>query len=338
MVTIMSKLNKGDNMSDNKLTPSTISSALSFDKRFYTPEEKATLVQQYGQKQADYIEKQVNNAQTHADLVSAKRPFAEMNNVSNEALRQQQATATTNETARVKNANPTVKDKAMGLLNPKTLAELAGGYETVTNHPTVGLPLMALGMLGGNAGAIGGAGNILSKIGGSAIPGALGSMVATSPNTVPQGGTATTMNNNLQSSALAQALQEALQYPYMSSSLSSVLPSLIGMGTQAEATQNQAQNVANLIAQSGGGQGPVMGMLSRLGQTVTGGPASFLGSNLNTQEQALAKDFAASGLSSPMLPQVTQNQSTVQQSLAGINRLLGALGGGQMNGGTALAQ
>lgn len=70
--------------------------------RTITPEEKSQLVEQFGQKQADHIETAVNEAQTHQDLVKAKLPFAQMNNLSSQALNDAKASATTRAVARVK--------------------------------------------------------------------------------------------------------------------------------------------------------------------------------------------------------------------------------------------
>lgn len=70
--------------------------------RTITPEEKTGLVEQFGQKQADHIESAVNEAQTHTDLVHAKLPFAQMNNLSSLALNDMKATGTSRALARAK--------------------------------------------------------------------------------------------------------------------------------------------------------------------------------------------------------------------------------------------
>jgi hypothetical protein len=70
--------------------------------RTISPEEKASLVEQFGQKQADHIEQAVNDAQTHTDLVKAKLPFAQMNNLSGLAMNDMKATGTARALARAK--------------------------------------------------------------------------------------------------------------------------------------------------------------------------------------------------------------------------------------------
>lgn len=70
--------------------------------RMITPEEKAMLVEQFGQKQADHIEQAVNSAQSHQDLVTAKLPFAQMNDASHLALKDMQASGTSRALARAK--------------------------------------------------------------------------------------------------------------------------------------------------------------------------------------------------------------------------------------------
>lgn len=322
--------------------------------RTVTPEEKAALVEQYGQKQADYVEKQINNAKTHADLVAAKRPFAEMGNLSNGAIKDEQAVATPRGLARVKQSVGNVANNPSKLINPKTIAELAGGYETVTNHPTVGLPLLALSMLGGNAGALNGAGDLLSSLGGNAtadtlasralgtIPGAVGATIGTSPNTVTQGGVSTNMNPNLQNSLLARVLNQDLSAgnevlsgvttPGLTTQASQ-LPALIDMATKAVAAEKAAQQMGTLAGQAGVGQGPIMGLLSQLGQTLTGGPASLLNNTLGQQEAQASQTMQAAGVSPSQItmPNMEQNQQTAQQTLNGIRQLIGALGGGQAN-------
>jgi DNA-binding phage protein len=146
------------------------------------------------------------------------------------------------------------------------------------------------------------------------------------------------MNGNLGNSALALALQNALQAstaeaqsPFMpaggGSSLSSQLPQLIQSATQAVAAQQSAQNMSQMAQTAGVGQGPIMGLLSRLGQTLTGGPASYINPALNTQENSAAKALAAAGVNPGTMPTVTQSQSTATQAMAGIQRLLQSLGG-----------
>ncbi len=320
--------------------------------RTVTPEEKQALVDEFGQKQADSIEAQVNNAKTHTDLVNAKRPYAEMNNLSRNAIKDEQAVATPRGVARAKQGLNNLVDNPSKLLNPKTLAELAGGYETVTNHPTVGLPLMALGMLGGSPGALEGVGGILSRLGTTtgadtigqaamgAIPGAIGSMIGSSPTVSqnqPQGVNAN-MNGGLQNSLLEQLLRQDLSAgnevlsgataPGLSSEVSQ-LPNLLGYATKALAAEKAAQEMANTSSLAGTGQGPVMGLLSQLGQTFTGGPASLLNNTLAIQEQQATKALEAAGVTPTAMPTMTQNRPTAQQTIDGIRQLMSTLGGGQ---------
>lgn len=70
--------------------------------RTISPEEKTQLVEQFGQKQADYIEEAINAAQSHTDLVKAKVPFAQMNDLSGLALNDMKASGTARALARAK--------------------------------------------------------------------------------------------------------------------------------------------------------------------------------------------------------------------------------------------
>lgn len=314
--------------------------------RTITPEEKQALVDTYGQKQADYMESAVNNAKTHQDLVKAKLPFAQMNTISKQALGDMQAPATARGVARVAQSEPAATpQQSKGLLsklplNARGVEEVAGAIESLKGHPAIGLLLAAAGALSGSPEALGAGGSLLSKLGASPASGAAGAIVGSSPSTLaPAQGRAATMNGtNLQNSAVAVALNDALQqariqaqYPFMpnSGSISSVLPTLIQAATQAGSAQQQAQNLSNMYTQAGGAQGPVMGLLSQLGQTFTGGPASLLNNQLGAQTQATQQAMGAAGATPGAMPSITENPQTANQALIGIRNLLSTLGGGQ---------
>jgi hypothetical protein len=316
--------------------------------RTISPQEKQTLVGTYGQQEADHIENAVNSAQTHTDLVKAKLPFAQMNTISKQALGDMQAPATARGVARVKQASiPPDASKAPGILgklpmNARGIGEISGLLDAIKGHPGVGIPMAMASAATGSPAALGAGGSILSSLGDSSLPGAAGALVGGSPSTIaPAQGGATPMppmQGNLQDSALAVALNDALsqarvqsQYPFMpnSGSISSVLPTLIQGATQAGAAQTQAGNLENMLGQAGGAQGPVMGLLSQLGQTFTGGPASLLNNQLGAQTQATGQAMSAAGAPTGAMPSITENPETANQALIGIRNLLSTLGGGQ---------
>lgn len=207
------------------------------------------------------------------------------------------------------------------------LPEAAGIYEsTVGKKPDIGMPLAMLGMLG-PAGAEG-LGGLLTRAAGTAIPGAIGSAIAESPTTMQQGagGVNTAMPSDLQNSALSLALSEALASPQIAQDYGG-MGNLIKLANQAGSVQSSMKNVANTAQQAGVGQGPLMGLLAQLGQTITGGPASLLNNNLNQQEQAAEQALQAAGMSNTAMPTMTQNQQTAQTNIDNMRNLLSRLGG-----------
>ena len=313
----------------------------------------------------------INNSKSGQDILSAEAPMVNVKNVGD--IQTKEITDNPQTTASQKSLKAQAQagignnlgNKALSKINPKTIMELAGGYEsTLGNHPAVGIPLLAMSMLGGGS-AAGIGGDILSSLGGKAsadalasgadlstvpmaqralatIPGAIGSTIAMSPTTINPngGGVNTNMNGSLQNSLLAQVLQQdlaagntALAAPGTAGQYSAQigqLPGLLGIATKALAAQQSAQNMGNTANLAGVGQGPIMGLLSQLGQTLTGGPASLLNNTLSQQENQTQQALQQAGVSqgAPM-PNMEQNRQTAQQTINGIRALLGSLGGGQ---------
>lgn len=348
-----------DNLYKQIETPK-VNSAISSIKT--SPEELAALKQQYGDKLGQYVADQLDNADNASNLRKSMAPFAQTKDATNIA-NDFNANVTAGSAARNRaeleakntlkdagvNATTSTKSGIKQLTNPKTLSELGGLYETVVNKkPDVGLPLLALGALSGNPSALSGVGGLLNGLGGestdsmlgrvlSTIPGTIGGTIATSPNTVTSNpaNTGANMNADFQNTPLATALNQELYAPYLYSGNS--LSNLVKMATAVQGAERSAQNVANESQLAGVGQGPLMGLMSRLGQTLTGGPASLIPSQnvLGQQEaqasQALNAALAmAGGQAQPIpMPQVTQSGQSSQAAIQGIRNLLQALGGGQ---------
>lgn len=326
-----------------------------------TPEELAMLKQQYGDKLGQYIADQLDNAGGGASLRKSMAPFAQTNDatkIANDFNAKVSAGTDAKNRAELEaknvlkdagvKATTSTKSGIKQLANPKTLSELGGLYETVVNKkPDVGLPLMALGALSGSPAALEAGGGLLGALGGGAtdstlgnilgtVPGAVGATIATSPNTVTSNPTTgVNMNTSLQNTPLETLLSKELYAPYLYGGNN--VSNLISKATAAESAIRAAQNVANTSQLAGVGQGPIMGLLSRLGQTVTGGPASLIPTqNLLGQQEAQASqaiqaaETMGNGQAAPVpMPQVTQSGATSQQTLNNIRNLLQALGGGQ---------
>jgi hypothetical protein len=313
--------------------------------RTISPEEKTLLESTYGPGEASHIEAAVNGAQTHSDLVKAKLPFAQMNSISKQALGDMQAPATARGVARVSQDVPAAPAQSKGILSmlptkARGLEGMGALIEMAMGHPATAAALTAANVLSSPTGMKVG-GSVLSKLGGSVVPGAAGALVGSSPSTIApvQGGsTIPDMNGNLENSQLEAAINAALMtaqaqaaHPYMPGS-GSVLPTLqalIGAGTAAQGAQAQSQNLANTFNAAGGAQGPVMGLLSQLGQTFTGGPASLLNNQVAQQGASTNQALQAAGSAPAPLPSITQSPEAANQAIAGIRNLLSTLGGGQ---------
>lgn len=294
----------------------------------------------------------LNNASSAQDLLSAEQPMVNVSKVGSIATKD-----TTNNPQLPRNVRAAKAGAKTGSPASSKLlgagVDLGGAYEgLVGGHPAALLAPLAYNLMK-NPAALQATGGLLSKIGSSALPGAAGQVVANSPNDIAtpdnQSTIGANMQNPLQGSLLSQLLgqdlgagREALTDPYLASNFSpeiSQLSSLLPMAQKVAAAQASAQQLASLFNQAGGAQGPVGGLLSRLGQTLTGGPASFFGSNLGTQENQAAQGIAGVTGQSPgqiMTPQVTQNQPTAQAALQNIYSLIGALGGGPANNNSVL--
>jgi len=182
--------------------------------RTISPEEKTSLVEQFGQKQADHIEQAVNEAQTHTDLVKAKLPFAQMNNLSGLALNDMKATGTARALARAKtdingdgvaDAGAPVLPTAADALDAAASHGVHGGptamiakalYQSKDN-PAILNTLSRIGALGEKlapgVGAAIGASNAQLQSNGDTMGGMMPPVNQTDPtlmadSTVPQGG------------------------------------------------------------------------------------------------------------------------------------------------------
>lgn len=323
--------------------------------RVITPEEKAQLVEKYGQAQADHIENAVNSAQSHTDLVKAKLPFAQMNTLSKQALGDQQATATARETARVRNGMTT---DVSGDTNPSLaqagMSVAANAHKPVTavlnlaahsvNNPKV---LGTLGRIGGLADKLGTVGGKVEngvRTGGRDIPGLAdmaGTAVGLSPTLgsgpVPLGSNGTiggTMQNQPQGGANDPTSMSSILAHYMD--VGELNPYLMGSTTpliQALAPQVQKQHMAadtlnglnGSYANAGGAQGEG-GILSQISSLVPGTAAN----TFERQKQAAAAQLGAALGISPqqalgILPQLMQNQQSAGLSQGVMSQLSGQL-------------
>lgn len=295
--------------------------------RVISPAEKQQLVTQFGQQEADHIEGAVNDAQTHQDLVKAKLPFAQMNSISNLALHDAQATATPGALARAKSGVATAT--AGNPLNADSALNLGSLYEgTLGHHPLALAAPLAL-KAAENPAVQQGVGSLIKSVGGSAAPGILGQVIGNSSNDVaaPAGtGNDVTLNQDMNQGTnplQAQILAALAQYGNGGAGQ-------LGGAIQAQQHVNEAQaaeqNLAQNFNQAGGAQGPLGGILSRLGATFTGGEAGQYAGQAQADAQTIAQ---ATGVPlqevEKSLPGLGENQSAAQASLGNLQSLIQAL-------------
>lgn len=248
--------------------------------RTISAEEKAQLVEQFGQKQADHIEQAVNNATSHEDLVKAKLPYAQMNTLSKQAMADAQATATPRAVARAKtdingdgvaDATAPVLPTASDTLHEMAASGGAGNIPTTIakalyrakDNPAILNTLSRIGALGEKiapgAGAAMGASNAQLQSNGDTMGGIMPpqpdpSMMTANATTPPAGGLT---RNDL--------ITLALYSPSAFQSL--VTPSAANQQTVSAA--NTAEQALSSLGEAPGG-GIVSQLAGKLGVGATG--------------------------------------------------------------------
>ena len=237
----------------------------------------------------------------------------------------------------VKRAGAETNSVKGNVLSADNAVNVGSVLEGTLGHHPAALALPMLLKAAENPAVVQGVGKGISAIGNSVAPGIVGSIIGNSPNDVagPAGastdvtqGPITSPQNNI----LDQALYEAMQNP-LNGGLSQ-MGALLPLVQKANAAQAAEQNLASNYNQAGGAQGPLGGILSRLGATFTGGEAGQYGGQAQADAQAIAN---ATGVPlqqvESSLPSLGENQSAAQASLGNIQSLIQALTQGNMPGG-----
>lgn len=318
--------------------------------RTVSPEEKAQLVEQYGQKQADSLENAVNDAQTHQDLVTAKLPYAQMNTLSKQALGDLNAPATARGVARAK--MDTNGDNVADTTLPSTITpNLASDI-----HNAGGVTGKALALVkhGANSPLIL---NTLSRMGAltAKVAPSAGIIAGTSNNALQQdngtvGGTMQPTNS------VTGGLPMPQQAPNQGLSREDLLTlamyspgALAAIAPSAQQTQNVTSANTAQSALSGLGNAPEGGLLSqlqaKLGIGATGEyqrkaaaaaqqiAAAVPGSNAGAIEKQLTDYVAGGGNIDEAIKALQQNLSGVIQSNqnTGLSGILGVGAGSPQN-------
>lgn len=299
--------------------------------RTITPEEKAGLVEQYGQSQADAIEKSVNEAQTHADLVKAKLPYAQMNTLSKQALSDMKAPATARGVARGKmglddgTAEPERQTPgithAIASGNGKVVPTVLHLAKNASTNPTLLNTLSRMGALTAKVAPT--AGVIAANAGNmGAAPVAV---------TGQQGGTMGAVMQP-QQNPLDQLYQTLLtQYNAggdIGANAGSLTSALAGLAPQVQKQNLVAGELSAIpgqFANAGGAQG-TGGILSRISGLIPGTAANNYQNDQTGAAQALAAQLGISPQAAMgLLPQLMNNQATAGQNTGVLSQLTGQL-------------
>lgn len=170
-----------------------------------------------------------------------------------------------------------------------------------------------------------------------------GQVVAGAPNLVappvtgatPMGGmvTGNTMQpgqvqpGGAQSSPQTIAFQTALAGmadPYVASSYAPLLQSLLPGVQHAQTAQAALTGAEGAFQQAGGGQGLLGGLLSKLGGSITGGPAAAY----SQQAEQLKQQLLALGVPASAIPQLTQTSDAANTNFSILQQLINSQGGG----------
>lgn len=308
---------------------------------------RADLVAKYGDQHGNHIADTINDATSANDLLKPMQSYKQMDTASGMAINDiENAPGTARALARTKadipvdNSAPAQKGN---LLSPENVVNAGSMLEgTVGHHPLALLAPMVM-KAAQNPAMLNGAGSILTKIGASAAPAVAGQIVGNSPNDVVapgdnsgsislnQGSSMNGMNPNE-----AAVLAALAQY---GNGGSAQLGGAIQNLQKVNEAQAAEQQLANNFNTAGGAQGPIGGILNRLGATFTGGEAGSYGAQAQQAAQVIGNAF---GIAPEKIatPQLTQNKTAAQASLGNIQSLIQSLlnPAGQQTGVVAAAQ
>jgi hypothetical protein len=320
----------------------------SIKARVISPDEKQSLVDQYGQQQADHIENAVNSAQSHTDLVKAKLPFAQMNTLSKLALRDAQDSASTRAVAGTK-MDVNGDGVADPVVNPVTLASDVASSPTLTgkalaigkhvaDNPKIMDTLSRVGKMGdniniGNTGKAiqspavmaGTAAGLIPTLGsGPVAPGTNGTMggAMQNNNQMGPGNDPTSMANILSHFLDMQGLN-----PSLTGALAPQIASLAPLVTKQKLAADAVQQLQPSFANAGGAQG-TGGILSEISSLIPGTAAHTFNQNRAAAAQALAASMGISPQEAMgYLPGLMQNGATAGMNQGAANGFAAQLGG-----------
>lgn len=304
-----------------------------------TPEQRLALQSKYGEKLGSHIADTLDNAQGGKDLLNAMRPFAQMNDASNIAIKDiENVPISSRATLRAKAATPAQDTKSSNLAKLIKPALALGGVEEASNSKNKAL--QALGLIAtlpeasslienGTAPTIAGKlSSLLGRIAPTVATATAGLATAQQPQpqaNVNQG------QNNMNPYAVAPtgfapsplAMEgtiglAGMMDPYVAGQYAPMAQAAIPTLQKARVAQAGLTQAEQNLMSAGGGQGLLGGLAAILQGRLTGGPVRQYQSSL----QALQPELQALGINLP-LPSVTSTQAAAQAQLAQLQAALG---------------
>src|SRR5208282_3367979 len=99
------------------------------------------------------------------------------------------------------------------------------------------------------------------------------------------------------------------------------LGTLLPLAQKYQAAQAALQQAGQYYNLAGGAQGTIPGLLTRIGSLFSGSAAN----SYQKQAQQATAALQALGIQSPALPSIYQNQPAAQQTMTGIQNMLGQI-------------
>lgn len=293
-----------------------------------------------------FLNNKVASAQTGKDLNGIMSQFMNMRNQGQSAL---EVAGNPANTGAIKAAQALIPETQGGTqVAGNSLGDIVGS----SNHPLAKIFGSAL-KIGSQGGATGKAavnlGSVLQRI--APITGiAAGQTIANSPNYTGSAGTNTAIGGNMTPTGIGSSGNPVADILNSSSPNTVALKQLLSLQqhgggynvpsemaayaqpaadelkslNSVNSAQSQLASLVDLYNKAGGAQGPIGGLLAKLGAGITGSPAA----SYDSQAQQLAGQISQLTGTQINAPSLTMNQSSANGVLAQLQAALSSYGGG----------
>jgi hypothetical protein len=320
-----------------------------------TPEHQSVLAEKYGEPLANHIATTINGAENYNDIIPEMQRFAQMGTASDTAIDDiERVSGTDRAVQRAKLAGDATKPVTAKNVADKTAADHLLDAAASGASGRKGEALGSVFKAGAKA-----RGPVASKVGSllerispftsdkgisdvepmlhtgilNKVPGALGATALTSPN-VAQGATAMnpqplntqsgqgTMGTSQggQMSPYANIMQMIETDPAIASSLAPIANSYAPSVQKAQTAEAQLPALAQSFQAAGGAQGPLGGLLAKIGSAFGGGETA----KYTAQQKEVMSLLQSLGISPANVPSITESPQAAQ---AGLSQIQGGLSG-----------